>query len=366
MTGIGKDTVTNSKTIYGDVLLAGGDDTFKNVAGTVFGGVALGMGFNPDGGALNKLENSGTIYGDIDGSTVVDNIKNTKTILGNVELYGGNDIVDNKTGTIRGYVDLGEGDDKYDGGAVVDDVTVGDGADTVTLGAGDDYLDAFKDSFVDTYDGGVGTKDELDLSDSAVGVVIDMTTLVLGKGTVTYAGEAAVDKAGGFEWFIGTSSNDEFRGSLTTAVNETIYGLEGSDTIIAGRGKDVMFGGFGPDDGDGVSDSFVFTSAADSGITTATRDVIGDFEVGLDKIRLAFDSDSTTAGVQAFEASDFLGVNTEFTGEKGEIRAIQVGMFLVVQADTNGDKKADFSVALGGDPVALQGLSSSDFDFTLI
>jgi hypothetical protein len=367
MTGMGNDTVTNSKSIYGDVLLAGGNDTFKNVAGIVFGGVALGMGTDPDGaGTLNKLENSGTIYGDIDGSNVVDTIKNTKTMLGDVNLYGGNDIVDNKTGTIRGFVDLGAGDDKYDGGAAVDEVAVGDGADTVTLGAGDDYLEALKDSFVDSYDGGVGTKDELDLSNSAVGVSIDMTTLVLGKGTITYAGEAAVDKAGGFEWFGATNSADVFKGSLTTAVNETIFGLAGSDLISGGRGKDMMFGGYGTDDPDGNADTFLFSQALDSGITTATRDVIGDFEVGLDKIWLAFDSDSTTAGFQAFEASDFLGVNTAFTGAKGDIRAIQVGMYLVVQADTTGDKKADFSVALGGDPVALQTLSASDFDFSLL
>jgi len=58
--------------------------------------------------------------------------------------------------------------------------------------------------------------------------------------------------------------------------DDVIDGGEGDDTIVGGRGRDLLIGGAG-------ADRFVFESRFDVGIG-ATRDIIRDFEIGIDTL----------------------------------------------------------------------------------
>lgn len=110
--------------------------------------------------------------------------------------------------------------------------------------------------------------------------------------------------------------------------DDKLYGGDGNDTLVGGEGADFLFGGAG-------ADLFVFVPS-----NTSERDVIGDFQTGLDKIdlsaftliegynplrcRLAFDTRTSTLTVDvngdgfndvivAFKGSSTFNVNTDIT-----------------------------------------------------
>ena len=114
--------------------------------------------------------------------------------------------------------------------------------------------------------------------------------------------------------------------------------------------------------GDGSADIFRFDAATDSGITRATRDVIYQFEDALDKLEFStlFDFNRVTALTQTpGSTGHFLNTNVAFDGTIGAIHAVQLGGQTIVELDTNGDKIADFSVALDG----VHALTSANFLF---
>jgi Ca2+-binding RTX toxin-like protein len=93
----------------------------------------------------------------------------------------------------------------------------------------------------------------------------------------------------GDDQLYGGSGNDTLFGG---AGHDTLFGGAGDDIIIGGPGRDVLYGGAGIDRfvyqdrnyGDDLRDGDVY--AHDSGGRWQTRDVIKDFEVGVDKIDL--------------------------------------------------------------------------------
>lgn len=105
--------------------------------------------------------------------------------------------------------------------------------------------------------------------------------------------------------------------------NDTLNGYAGQDRIIGGLGADVMRGG-------ADADTFVFTQAAESTPGSKTRDVITDFNPGEDHIDLT--------GLGANKWIDA----AQFHHLAGEVRYAPG----LLQADLNGDGKADFEVAL--------------------
>jgi Ca2+-binding RTX toxin-like protein len=93
-------------------------------------------------------------------------------------------------------------------------------------------------------------------------------TLVGGEGDDTLFGNQDADiLLGGF-------GNDTLFGGQG---NDTLYGELGNDVLVGGLGSDTLFGGAG-------ADIFRFTQAADS--TVSARDLIIDFETGVDRIDL--------------------------------------------------------------------------------
>ncbi|GJE35493.1 M10 family metallopeptidase [Methylobacterium oxalidis] len=128
-----------------------------------------------------------------------------------------------------------------------------------------------------------------------------------------------------------TINGNEAANTLTgNGGNDTLNGFGGADRIIGGRGADVMTGGAG-------ADTFVFAQAAESAPGSKTRDIITDFSPGEDHIDL-----------KGLGASRWIDA-AQFHQVVGELR---YGAGLL-QADINGDGKADFEIALQNS-IALQ------------
>jgi Ca2+-binding RTX toxin-like protein len=131
-----------------------------------------------------------------------------------------------------------------------------------------------------------------------------------------------------------------------------LQGGAGADTLVGGLGRDAMGGGSG-------NDMFDFNAAAETGITASTRDKIGDFVHGQDKIDLStIDANGALAG----DAFTFIGV-AGFNHAAGELRYVQIDNAnnaldeTIIEADIDGNGIADFQIGLTG----LVTLSAGDF-----
>jgi Ca2+-binding RTX toxin-like protein len=135
-----------------------------------------------------------------------------------------------------------------------------------------------------------------------------------------------------------------------------LFGGKASDTLKGGGQADLIHGNLGADTlaGGGGADIFRYDSTAES--NSASRDRILDFTPGTDRIDLSrIDARTNLAGDQAFI---WIGSNA-FSGNTAQLRAFQQGGEWIVQGDVNGDRVADFVVAL-----TLQGptpLGAGDF-----
>lgn len=144
-------------------------------------------------------------------------------------------------------------------------------------------------------------------------------TIANPNGVATAVIENAVGGA-----YADTINGNEAANTLTgNGGNDTINGYGGQDRIVGGLGADVMTGGTG-------ADTFYFTQTAESVPGSKTHDVITDFSPGEDHI------DLTGLGVHTWIGS------AQFDHAASEVR-YAAGL---LQADTNGDGKADFEVAL--------------------
>jgi Ca2+-binding RTX toxin-like protein len=149
--------------------------------------------------------------------------------------------------------------------------------------------------------------------------------------------------------------------------NDTLIGLDGNDTLIGGTGNDALQGGGGLDrliGGNGTdslagglgADGFVFNFKAESA-AGAARDSILDFNHAEgDLIDLsAIDANSSKSGNQAFHFVDGDALTQTFAayhrahGKAQWYGVIRVTSDNIVQADINGDGKADFEIAVQGD-----------------
>lgn len=407
--------IKNTGNISGGIALSSGNDTLDN-SGTITGYIDLGIG-----SGFDRVSNSGTISGDIQFGSGADVFRNSGTVTGRLMFWDGNDVIVNSgtleqgldmgfgigirgnkitnsgtirgdlkggyasdmvvnTGVITGTVLLGDGDDTFIGGISGETVNGDGGADTIRLGAGDDrYIaTATWGDKQDIVNGGAGL-DHYDASGAWSSVLINADSVAhdfAGYGKVdagTAYGQSIsgtidakiVDKISGFERLSGGSADDAIFGSATGntiaggAGRDVLMGLGGNDELrgdseddilVGGRGADTLFGGTG-------ADSFRYLSIKDSGIGAAWRDVVEDFEAGIDNIDLtAIDADARTAGDQSFR---WLGSGVAFDGNAGALRATTTAAGLIVEADVNGDRRADFSIYLDVSPATV--LSAGDF-----
>ena len=380
----GIDKVTNTGTISGYIQLRNGSDVFSNLGGTINGAIDLGSGddtasntgtINGDvilGSGLNKLTTSGAIAGAVTGGTSADTLSNTGlivgaidlsngsnvlfnsgTIIGNAVLGSGDDTVTN-TGSLTGTFSLGGGSDTFLGGVFEDRVLGNAGDDSVHLRGGDDTFLAEDSDGNDIVRGSDGT-DTYDASAATSAMTIDLDDgIAKGAGTDRIFGfENAVGSASAGDTLLGSALANELSG---LGGGDVLRGFAGNDILDGGAGTDRLVGGLGKDvlTGGTEADVFDFDSAAETGRTAATRDIITDFESGIDKIDLAtIDARTTVGGNQKFA---FIGAGA-FTGVAGQLHYTAIASGLLVEGDTNGDRKADFSIVL----LDATSLLSTDF-----
>jgi hypothetical protein len=124
---------------------------------------------------------------------------------------------------------------------------------------------------------------------------------------------------------------------------DTLRGDDGADTLVGGAGRDRLSGGAG-------GDTFRFDSLAASPVNA--RDLITDLD-GRDLIDLSsLDADITQAGDQAFH------VVARLDGHAGELalRWNAAAQLTQLQADVDGDGRADFAIDIAGGHVHFAGL----------
>ncbi len=302
---------TDAVAYFGD---SDSSDVFRNF-GDVNGAVLLG-----DGG--NVFYNSGTVLGAYGGGADEDIIRNDGLIDGDVNLGGGADTFRGFGGTVSGTINGGAGGDTFfvdqvgvvmDGGADYDtvftraDFVSGGGIESIVLqGAGD--IDATGDTEANLMLGNKGDNELIGLTGN--------DTLLGGDGD---------------DILMGGGNLDALRGG------------RGDDILVGGGGKDIQFGGLG-------ADVFKFEAITDSGLLSTNRDVIQDFEIGVDLIDL---SELTTA-VFSFQGTGGLSG----TGPSLTYAVTALGDALV-RIDVDGDGLQDMQIV-----VANTGVLTAD-DFVL-
>lgn len=209
------------------------------------------------------------------------------------------------------------GDDTLDGGAGADSLSGGDGNDVILFDASDRIQS-----------GGAG----IDTLNVARSVTVNL---------------AAADQISGDS---GLATGFENVDATFASAAVVLTGSDGANILAGGAAGDRLTGGLGTDVlyGNGGADRFIFRALADSqGIT---RDEIGDFTHGQDRIDLSA-IDAVTGGRD--NAFVFIG-GAAFT-HAGQVRYDAVAG--VVEACVTADGVAAFAVDIG----AGQTLTASDF-----
>jgi len=242
----------------------------------------------------------------------------------------------------------------------------------VTLSAGWRYsfaMDATAGSSLDSYLRLLSaTGQQLTFNDDAVGTNSRLSFTATTSGTYYLSAQGFEASTGSYNLTMtaveadrvlnGTSRNDTLNGAggndslsgfagndllLGLGGNDTLSGLTGNDTLDGGAGNDLLISGAGRDvmTGGTGADLFRFTALADSVVGTS-RDLITAFsQAEGDRIDLAtIDANTRLSGNQAFA---FIG-DAGFGRVAGQLRFAGG----VLQADLNGDARADMEIAIQG------------------
>lgn len=346
--GAADDTLTNSGTIISSntaVLLHAGDDTLTNT-GSILGDVDLGDGHDIYQGY------GGTVSGDLAGGSGNDTYFIDQGHVKIVELHG------HGTDTVHTLVNFAlphavenlvlAGHDSINGhGNAGDNQIQGNAGDNVLRGrGGDDLIQGFrgKDTLRgqagnDTMEGG----EDDDWLDGGQGNDI----LRGGDGHDQLEGRAGKDEldgGDGDDHLSGGKSNDMLSGGDG---DDVLIGGAGRDRLMGGAGEDRLIGGAGADRmwGGQDADVFAFHQLSDSGVTTATRDTIYNFDLSEDLIDM-----------RAFRA-DFTSGDFDANG-RGQIRVVDSGAtHSTVQLDADGDGVTDLELQIRD----LRGLTEDHF-----
>jgi Ca2+-binding RTX toxin-like protein len=226
-------------------------------------------------------------------------------------------------------------------GSAFADTLMGTGERNIlTGGAGDDLLVGRGGG--DRLEGGDGS-DTASYADATTGVRVELE-----HAGAWYSGGS--DQLASIENVVGSSFADSLTGS------------SGTNALSGGAGNDVLAGLLGHDvlTGDAGADLFDFNALEDSPVGTDARDVITDFQLGLDDIDLRdIDASLARADDQSFS---FIGTGA-FRGRAGELRYQTIDQagtaddITLVSGDVDGDRVADFEIELLG----LLQLTKNDF-----
>ena len=250
--------------------------------------------------------------------------------------------------SVTGPQSTGEGADKL---ISIENLTGSAFADTLlgtaqwnvlTGGAGDDLLVGRGGG--DRLEGGDGV-DTASYADATARVWVNLSSV---SGWFPDTGDS--DRLIGIENVVGTAFADMLTGD---AGANALSGGAGNDRLTGDLGRDTLTGGAG-------NDVFDVNAVAESGVGAGVRDVIIDFQRGVDEIDLGdIDANAARPGDQSF---NLIGTR-DFSGKAGELhyqtfdQAGTANDITVVSGDLNGDGAADFEIEIAG----IVQLTRSDF-----
>ena len=281
------------------------------IAGAVFSAWSDGVHVTAHNAVL---ENTGFILGDVAAGDAASQVTvyNAGTLSGNVRLSGGRDGLTN-SGLINGSIDMKAGLDILSNDGVIRGV--------VSLGDGPDVLD--------NRDGKI-----------APGLIVAGLRVCSahgdGGGDIMLGGAQA-------DWFTGDEGADTLAGG---GGDDVLDGGPGCDLIHGGPGDDTLIGGPGADtlEGGPEQDLFLLTAIEDS--PRDDPDLIIGLDVKGDMIDLsAIDANPKVRGDQAFRRVE------AFDGQPGQLVVTYdtETRITLIQADRNGDGKADLVIQVQGD-----------------
>ena len=215
------------------------------------------------------------------------------------------------------------------------------GNDTINGNAGDDVVDGGAGD--DRLSGGANTLvgDTVSYATATLAVTASLASTV-----AQTTGGAGRDTLSGFENLTGSDFNDRLTGSAGANV---VKGGNGNDIIAGGLGADILWGGAG-------SDTLDFNAIGETANSATGRDLIMDFQQGLDRIDLStIDASSVLGNNNAFL---FRGQTASFgTARDGEIRYVHENGMTLIFGDTDSDIAPEFQIAMNG----VYNLSALDF-----
>lgn len=233
-------TIANFGTISGSangIAIGGTGAVSLANAGTIAGGM---VAIAANGGAQLLLSNSGLITSSslgtaIAGTAGADSVVNMGQIVGSIELGQGDDLYDGRLGVVTGTVAGGPGRDTLLGDTGGETLFGNDGADEISGHAGNDVIAGGAGG--DLLDGGEGF-DLVSYADAPGAVQVDLLT------DSSNEGEAALDELDRFEGVIGSAFADTLSGD--NGANE-LRGGAGDDLLDGRAGTDTLRGGHGND-----------------------------------------------------------------------------------------------------------------------
>ena len=220
-------TTINHGDVVGPSGIFGGGDGAKIVNGKQGRILASETGVSHESDTRSHFANHGLVDSlDVayDGHDGEDAIVNRGRMIGDIVMDDGNDVLDNRGGSIKGAIYGNKGND----------ILITDHAKDKLIENAGEGLDTVKSSV--TYK----------LSDNVERLVLIGTKNIDGKGTV---------------------GGDHIEGN---AGNNVLIGLQGADTLDGGRGNDILKGG-------AEGDRFVFSTGYD-------KDIIALFQPGVDDV----------------------------------------------------------------------------------
>ena len=250
------------------------------------------------------------------------------------------------------------GSDDFKSGSGDDSLYLDGGGDSASLGAGNDTIFAWNSfgyaatGVASVINGGAGT-DILSLDGGFFQT--GQTVNLAGTTTISDRGVNFSFKLKSVENAIGSEFGDNLTG---TSGSNMLNGAGGNDRVQGGGGNDDLFGWFGKDRLDGGAgtdkltggedaDIFIYRSAKDS-LVGKQHDVISDFKHKVDDIDLSSLHPDTKSDKFSFIGSDKFGhhageLRSEIHDNPGTLKD-----FTLVQADLDGNGKADIEIELTG------------------